>query len=126
MADPTAAGNNLAQLLGALKIDPQAWEKLDPMSSSAQEANAAQQRARYERACIIARGVSDDALAVIEEQTIAQETFPVASLGLFNAVGFGIMREGQNQLARWIRQQKAIAAAGPAGDAAPKAGKSRR
>lgn len=123
MAQPGAAPDPLSALLGALKIDRDAWDKIDP--TSAREANSKQALERYERARIIAAGVSDDALAVMREMTIEAVSFDVAGLGLPNAIGMGIMREGQNSIVRWIEQQKRIAAQGPGGDI-PAASRPRR
>lgn len=93
---------------------PEGWDALDPTSAATAARHTALER--YEKAKIISDGVSDDALRVIASLTIDAEVFKVHELGLLNAIGFGIWRDGQNALVRWIYEQKRVAAQGPGGD----------
>lgn len=107
-----------AALAGLGITPPSGWDalNLDPAAPANAEARGRAALERYERAKIIADGVDDEALAMIEALTLDAKTFDVVELGLINGIGFGIWREGQNALVRWIREQKRIAAQGPGGD----------
>lgn len=94
---------------------PEGWDALDPASEANRENAERSAQERYQRAKVIASGVSDEALAVMRTMTIEEPAFQVNELGLLNGVAFGILREGQNGLVRWIELQKRIAAAGPGG-----------
>lgn len=116
----------VAETLKALGITVPAegWDSLDPTSPKNLEARERQALERYNRAKAIADGVSDEALEIMREQTLDIATWQVGELGLLNAIGFGIMREGQNSLVRWIMEQKRIAKQGPTGGApTPRRGK---
>lgn len=103
--------------LKRLGIDvPEGWAALDPTSPKNLEARERSAHDRYVKAKIIADGISTEALLALEELTTDAPTWQVAELGLLNAIGFGILREGMNSVTRYIKQQKAIAAAGPGGD----------
>lgn len=115
-----SAQEQVAQTLAALGIKiptGEGWEGLDETAGAA--AKAAQSLERYNRAKIIADGVSDAALGMLHDMTIGGSAWQVHELGLLNAIGFGIMREGQNSLVRYIQDCKRIAAQGPGGDAVP-------
>lgn len=115
MSTPEAV---VAKALAGLGIKPpEGWEAMDPTSPENRENKARNAIERFERAKVIADGVSDEALLMMQELTLDAATFNVPDLGLINALGFGVWREGQNALVRWIKQQKQIAAQGPGGDA---------
>jgi hypothetical protein len=108
---------DVAGMLAALGVKAQeGWDAMDPASPANAEQKERSARERYQRAKIIADGVSDEALNMMREQTTDASTWQVGELGLLNAIGFGIMREGQNSLVRWIEQQRRIAAQGPTGE----------
>ncbi len=101
----------LSQLMG------EGWQGLHNMDAKAEQANAQQQHKQYERAVAIARvfrgseGV--EALQLLQDATIHQESWKVDQLGLVNACGYGIFREGQNSIVRFIQQCIERAEAGP-------------
>lgn len=115
MSNPSETVAHLLQTLG-VKAGAEGWAGVDPTNPSSDENKKRSALERYNRARIISDGVSEEALEVMREFTIEAQTFNVPDLGLVNAIGFGIWREGQNALVRWIEQQKTIAAQGPTGD----------
>ena len=102
-----------------ITVPAEGWEALDPTSPKNTEAKERAALERYHRAKAIADGVSDEALEIMRDMTIEPSSWQVGELGLLNAIGFGILREGQNSLVRWIMDQKRIAAQGPSGDSKP-------
>ncbi len=102
-----------------IAVPAEGWEALDPTSPKHLEAKERDALERYHRAKVIADGVSAEALQVMWEMTVEAQSFNVPELGMVNAIGFGVWREGQNSLVRWIREQKRIAAQGPSGKASP-------
>lgn len=120
----------IAALAKSLGINAEGWNALDPNSTTAQTQKAEASLKRYERARIIADAFSGEkgaaALNLLVDQTIEAESWQPDSLGLINAIGFGIYREGQNSLVRWIRQQIRIAEQGPDGSATPRNSPKRR
>ena len=113
--------DKVAETLRALGITVPAegWEALDPTSPKNVEAKERQALERYHRAKAVADGVSDEALEIMREMTLDTPVFQVGELGLLNALGFGVLREGQNGMVRWIIEQKRIAAQGPSGERKP-------
>lgn len=105
---------------------PEGWDALDPTSPANVENRNREALERYNRAKIIADGVSDEALALMREMTVEAQTWQVHEMGLLNGVGFGILREGQNSLVRWIEVQKRIASQGPTGTGTPIPKRSKR
>lgn len=115
MSNPAETVANLLQTLG-VKAGGEGWAGVDPTNPASDENKKRNALERYNRARVISDGISDEALEVMREFTIEAQTFNVPDLGLVNAIGFGIWREGQNALVRWIEQQKKIAAQGPSGE----------
>ena len=93
------------------------WKGLDTFSEEAQAQNKKQAQQRYQRALEVSQAFTDTkgavALGILRDMTMGQPTFPVDTLGLANAIGFGVYREGQNSLVRWIEKQIEIAEQGP-------------
>lgn len=100
---------------------PAGWSALDPASPDHVAAKADNARARYERALEVAAPFMTPAgqlcLSHLRAQTVESPTWKVDELGLVNAIGFGILREGQNTLIRYIERQIEIAQQGPTGEA---------
>ena len=114
----SAPSEAVLQQLAALGVKlPEGWDAIDPTSPTNTENKARSAVERFARAKVIADGISDEAVALLDELTTFSATFDVPNLGLLNGIGFGIWREGQNALMRYIKQQKQIAAQGPGGDA---------
>ena len=116
----SATPDAVAALLASLGVNKGAegWKALDETDPASDPNKQRAALDRYNRARIIADGISAEALELMREFTIEAQTFNVPDMGLVNAIGFGIWREGQNALVRWIQQQKQIAAQGPTGQGA--------
>lgn len=116
-ASPMAGLADLLEKLGVKTGD--GWAGVDPTS----EDNAAQREQqaleRFQRAKVIADAFADQkgqrALLALREQTIELPSWKPDELGFLNAIGFGMYREGQNQLIRFIERCIEIAAQGPQG-----------
>ena len=95
------------------------WEGLEGTDPKIQEQRARQQEERHERVMVIARAfagpVGKEALAALRESTIEQPAFDVVNMGLINGIGYGVFREGQNSIVRYIEACIKTAQHGPAG-----------
>lgn len=74
-----------------------------------------QELENYEKAKSLSDAFIDkpEALAHLRSITIEAASFPVEELGLVNAVGYGIFREGQNSIYKYILGCIDIAKKGP-------------
>ena len=99
-------------------FDKDGWEGLEG-SDQVKEQRARQQEERHERVMVIARAfagpVGKEALAALRESTIEQPAFDVVNMGLLNGIGYGVFREGQNSIVRYIEACIKTAQHGPAG-----------
>lgn len=115
----------LADLLTKLGItgNAEGWAGLDPTSPDNTAAREQQARERFERAKVIADAFTDDkgrrALQALRDQTVELAAWKPDELGLLNAIGFGIYREGQDQLIRFIERCIETAERGPTGEGQP-------
>ena len=99
-------------------FDKDGWEGLEG-SDQVKEQRARQQEERHERVMVIARAfagpIGKEALAALRESTIEQPAFDVVNMGLLNGIGYGVFREGQNSIVRYIEACIKTAQHGPAG-----------
>jgi hypothetical protein len=122
----TATAEAMAtKLLKELGVKPPegGWASLDEKAPEAEAARKEHALRRYERAQVVAAPFmtpgGQACLAELRAATIESPAWQPDQLGLLNAIGSGILREGQNSLVRWIQQQIEIVQQGPDGTAKP-------
>jgi hypothetical protein len=120
----------LKAVADALGLKGGGWGALDPASPENVQARAQKAQERYEAALVIAAPFMSTAgqasLAALHRQFTNEPAWKPDELGLLNAIGYGILREGQNSAVRFIDRQIEIAQQGPGGDAVATAHKRRR
>ncbi len=72
-----------------------------------------QQLKNFQNAKTLVDGINGDALAILHDITMIPVAFDVEGLGLINACGYGIFREGQKSIYHFIERAREIVAAGP-------------
>jgi hypothetical protein len=95
------------------------WAGLEGTDPKIKEQRERAQEESLERVMVIARAFmgpnGQAALQALRESTIEQPSFDVQNLGLINGIGYGIMREGQNSIVRYIEACIKSAQQGPSG-----------
>ena len=93
------------------------WTALQDQEEQTQAARDRAAMEQYEEAKIIADAFSGakgkKALDLLRAKTVDQAAFRVDELGLINAIGYGVFREGQDALVRYMFQCIARAEEGP-------------
>jgi hypothetical protein len=112
--DPMQQLNELLQNTNNLD----GWSGLGQQAEQAtEEQTRAHALQRYEAARVIAApfmtAQGREALEKMREQLAGNPKWPVDELGLINAVGYGVFREGQASVVRWLDQCIKVAEEGP-------------
>lgn len=99
------------------KILKGGWKELEESAGELTDQQKLSGIERYERASVVARPFMSPegkaCLAALRASTVESSSWQVDQLGLINAIGYGVFREGQNALVRYIEKCISVAMQGP-------------